>query len=505
MPKNIIIWPKQLRPDYGLTIFTLALVFFLFHPFGNVFQIVGDNICQIAYWHVLFNHELTGSIGAAAAKPGLILLLGFFYDLSNWLLGSPVLIKILLAFFASLLVYATARLTADVAGSRIAGILSALYLISMTSLTDLFRSGSSMIFFLPLLLIGLRFFAHNRKKLGVLILCGSTLIRPEGLGVLIWLAVSDQLLKRRFRESVFILICVLMTVFLFFITSYLLQGDLSRLNSGGPATGYVFEQKPTFVLRLNRALQYVIEATGAIVFERPALAYLSLPALVTLLAFRHRRTYLSILGIVLFWIAYFSFGAGDFVNRYFEFLIPLIVSFGWGGVFYIPKKLWTRKSIKFIAVSLIIYAMFYMVNSGIDTLREWQNSGYAIYTQDAIRLLASSPVPRGSRLMTEDDIAYGIVARSPNYFRSLNALQFFNIKNDADRRKILEATDYILISKTPYRFYYLWYDPLNQVRIDSFRRTIKQIMADGKTKTIYGRTLTMIENSMLWLVLRVDP
>lgn len=508
-------WLKRAPLGYSFIIFGTALGFFLIHPFGNVFQIVGDNICQIAYWHVLFNPHLTGSIGASVPKPGLILLLGLTYDLSVWL-GLPVLIKILLAFFAALVVYAVARLAADLAGG-IAAVVSALFLISMTPLTQLFVGGSSMVFFLPVLLLGLRFFAHGRPRLGTIMLCFAMLIRPEVLGVLLWLMVSHQLIKRRFKKFIFSLLCVLFTLFILFITSYLVQGNISRLNAGGPSTGYIFPHASTFTMRFGQAIEYVAHSTWTIATQTPSLMFLSVPAFLTLLLFCYRKIYMSIIGIVIFWIVYFSFGSGDFVDRYFEFLIPFIVALGWGGIFYTyhfilhraSQSLWIR-NFNVVFILFLLYASLFMINATIVSFKEWQTNfalggGYAVYTWDVMQLLETNPIPKGNRVLTEDDIVYGIVARDPNYFRTLSALQVFNIKNDAYRHKILASTNYILISKAPYQYYYLRYDPLHKRNNDLFRRTIGQLIKDGKRKSIYNRHLTPVINSASWIVLRVDP
>jgi len=47
------------------------------------FSMAGDNICQIAYWKILFHPNLTGSIGASYTKPGQLLILGPLFELSR--------------------------------------------------------------------------------------------------------------------------------------------------------------------------------------------------------------------------------------------------------------------------------------------------------------------------------------------------------------------------------------------------------------------------------------
>lgn len=445
-------------------------------------------------------------------------LLGFTYDLSFWIFGSEVLIKGLLAFFAALLTTATARLGADIAGNM-AGIFAAAFLISLTPVTGLFADGSSMIFFLPLLLIGLRFFATGRERVGVFILCAATLIRPEGFGVLIWLAVFHQLIRRRWRPFLFTVALASVTFSSLFFVQYLLYGNWNPLEAFGPQAGYVFIHESTLLMRLVRILRYIYDAMVTIFVESPGLIYLFLPAVATLIWFRQRRTYLSVLGIVLFLIVYFSLGVGEFLERFFQFLIPLIVAFGWAGIFltyhFLIKKMrqyfWISRIIQLISLSLLFAVLMVMIKTERDSLQVWQeyisqgNVNYAIYTQDAIRLLMAQPVPRGSRVLLESDITFGILVRDINYFRDVNSLQFFNLQKKAERQKILEQIDYILISKTYYQYYYLWYDPLEQGDSDFFRQTISDIIKDGKAKSIYNHYLTPVENSIFWLILRVEP
>lgn len=515
MYKNL----KILIPsNFSSIVFVAAFVFFLVHPFGNVFYMIGDNIAQIAYWHILFNPHLAGSFGGVTPKPALMFLLGFSYDLSLWIFGSGVLIKGLLAFFAALLTTATARLSADVAG-KMAGVLAAVFLVSLTPVTGLFADGSSMIFFLPLLLIGLRFWAIGRENLGIVIVGGATLIRPEGLGVLIWLALFQQLIRRRLRPFFLTVVVALVIFSLYFFVQYLLYGNWNPVEAFGPQAGYVFIHESTLLMRLVRTAHYIYDAMLTIFVDSPGLIYLFLPAMVTLISFGQRRTYLSILGIVLFLMVYFSLGVGEFLERFFQFLIPLIAAFGWAGLLltylFLVKRtrryFWINRMIQLSCQVLLLVVLIIMIKSETDSLKVWQeyisqgDVNYAVYTQDANRLLMTQSIPKDSRVLLESDMVYGVLVRDINYFRDITSLQFFNLKNDIERQKILQDIDYILISKTYYQYYYLWYNPLKLGNTDTFRRTISEIMMDAKSKSIYNYSLTPVENSVFWLILRVEP
>src|SRR5262249_26257634 len=179
-------------------VFAAALAAFLVWPFGGFDSIHGDNICQVAYWRVLLHPHLVGAIGASSPKLGITLVLGLTYDLSDLLFHSTVLIRVVLAIFAAVLVSSTARIAGDLAGPTAAA-LAAAYLVWGTPMAQMFVGGTSMVFFLPLFLSGVRQFAQGRPTRGAAFLGCSSLFRIESIFVLAWLAISEGLFRRRWR------------------------------------------------------------------------------------------------------------------------------------------------------------------------------------------------------------------------------------------------------------------------------------------------------------------
>src|SRR5512138_1513411 len=70
---------------YGLLLyfFSFGYLLLFYGTSLRAFSMAGDNICQIAYWKILFHPNLTGSIGASYTKPGQLLILGPLYELSR--------------------------------------------------------------------------------------------------------------------------------------------------------------------------------------------------------------------------------------------------------------------------------------------------------------------------------------------------------------------------------------------------------------------------------------
>jgi hypothetical protein len=63
------------------------------------------------------------------------------------------------------------------------------------------------------------------------------------------------------------------------------------------------------------------------------------------------------------------------------------------------------------------------------------------YTLDAKDLLKGKRVPKGQRVLTEDDVIYGVLVRDLRLFRRVHALQAFVVQNDTRRAELLDSTD----------------------------------------------------------------
>src|SRR6478609_2614119 len=241
--------------SYALTVFLASLAAFLtVIPFCGFDRIIGDNIAQVGYWRILFNHALVGSLGASSMKPGLIVLLGASYDLSYFLFGSTVLTKMVFALAGAGLATIVACVARQ-AGSKLAGVAAVVYMISATPVPQMFVDGTSMIVFLPLLLWGVWLFSRDRQSAGTLVLCLAAMIRIEAFAVLLWLALAEQFFRGRFRAFAFSTIVVALSVGITVLVYYRLQGSAARFNAGGPSAGYIFSREPSAWVRLLSALK----------------------------------------------------------------------------------------------------------------------------------------------------------------------------------------------------------------------------------------------------------
>lgn len=497
-----------------------------------------------------------GGIGTPAAKPGIILLLGAFHDLSIAIFHSTVLIRVLLAVFSALLVWITARIAADVAGP-VAGLIAIAYLLTRTRIAWMFMNGTSMVFFLPTLFIGVWLFSRQRQTLGVAVLCCAALFRIEALVVLAWLSISDQLLKRRWRHFTMSVAAALLTCAACLATFYVLQRDLGRLDMGGSAAGYLYFVHPNALSRYTVPLFYAGRASLLIALEHcrpPSLAAL---AFVGLSLHPARRTYSAVFAIAIFLVVYLTFIGGSYDVHYFDFLVPAIAGLGAAGlvqVYRLGVSTETKTKLPMIASTgallgvaaliprlrddalwalaltlplvvlpvlverrlrvrvprfgqalLAIPAVLAIVLTLVGAV--WHDNDSrameATYTQDASLFLKTRPVPKDARVLIDDQLSCGIVIQDPGWFRKLSALQYFNVQDDVHRARILDAVDYVLASKGDFALYYLRYDPLSRGSSDAFRKAMWEAVALNQPRSVYGRTLTPVASPWPLVVLKV--
>ena len=537
------------------TVFFAALATFMtVIPFGDFDTIIGDNIAQVGYWRILFDHTFVGSLGASTMKPGLIVLLGAAHDLSLAAFESTILIKLVFALSGAGLATIVACMARQ-GGGKIAGVGAVVYMMAATPVPSMFRDGTSMIVFFPLLFWGVWLFSRSRDAAGAIVLCLAALIRIEAFAVLLWLAVAEQLFRRRWRAFSFSTLVVSITVAFTVLVFYRLQGSVTRFNAGGPNAGYLFSHEPRVWFRFLSALKYPASASLEMAFDQCRSPYLAIPALFGFAFNPGRRIYLSLLGIPLFLLVYFSAGEGGQELRYFQFVAPAIAAFGAAGIVqayrlgrryrastgswpWVIAALGGTLCFVFVAskpagsLSLIFIAAGFGGLLG-DSLRAFSPSlpraGLALliwvyllvtlenndwgsapkraaYTIDALDLLKNERVPRGQRILTEDDMIYGVLARDKAFFGHATALQYFNVQDDARRAQILAATDYIVVSRRRFSMYYLRYDPLQRKDGDPFRAAIAAAhKRRRKPVSVYGSILVPIQVSRHAIVLKVEP
>lgn len=541
---------------FTLLVFLSALVLFSsVVPFGDLDTIIGDNIAQVAYWKSLFHRQFVGSIGASVVKPGLIAVLGVAHDLSLQLLGSTSLIRVVFALAAAALVAVVAGIARDASQTVVAGGAAAVYLLVATPIPGLFTFGSSMIFFFPLLFGGVWAFTRQRQLLGSIVLCLAALVRLEAFAVLLWLSISEQLLKSRWRDFLVTAGITAATVLITAGVYYAVQGSVARFGAGGPATGYLFARDNDVLRRIWTTLVFSFTAPYQIAFEQCGFPYLAVPAGYALFRDRHARIYASLLAVPLFWLLCVTMGQGQNEVRYFEFVIPVLACFGATGVVVafrdgqdmIRRRILVLSAVTFVglvaslllsrvsvALSVALVAVpallgWLLVRTQWSPKLLWVRIGFAVllgaalvrtlvtdelrgprrlapYTRDADALLRQKALPRGAAVLTEDDIIYSVIVKDIGYFSRAAALQDFNLQTESRRAELLRKTDYVVISKGRHNWYYLRYDPQQLGRGDEFRAAVSRLMKRKRKRpvSLYGSRLVPVQNNRKFLILKVE-
>jgi hypothetical protein len=537
--------------SYELGVFLAAMaVFSLAVPFSGFDGIIGDNICQVGYWRVLQHPSLIGSLGAASMKPALILLLGPVHDLSLALLGSTALIKTVFSLAGSALTTIVARIAKERAGP-IAGIGAAVYLVTRTPVQEMFTRGTSMIVFLPLLLIGVWLFSREQQLAGAVVLCVAALVRIESFAVLLWLAISEQLLRKNWRAFIITSLLAGATLVFTVIIYYRLQGSVARFNAGNPPAGYLYTREPSLLLRFTASLEYAWSSTTNMLLTRCGSPYLAAAALSGCVLASARRFYASLLGIPLFLIVYLSAGQGSSESRYFSFIPPMVAAFGAVGITQAMRfgrevghkpMFWlllagalpgvvcfvvggppvlcslsllliaaeTASALERLPFTLPVWLtrsawvlLFAAVFVTTALSGEWRPRAPAQYTQDAKALVEHKLLPRGKRVLMDDDILYGVLVRDHRLLERAGTLQYFNVQDDAHREEILASTDYLVLSTGSHFFYYLKYDPLARGTSDPFRAAVQHARRN-KPASVYGYRLVPFSERGRLFVLKVE-
>jgi len=536
--------------DLFVFLSSLALLWFVV-PFGDLDGMIGDNVAQVAYWRILFHQDFVGSLGTSSMKPGLILLLGGAHDLSLALFQSTALLKLVFALAGAGLAVIVARIAKQGSGT-IAGFGAALYLLTKTPVMGMFVEGTSMIVFFPFLLWGVWLFSRGRDAAGAVVLCLAALIRIEAFGVLLWLALAEQLFKQRWRRFMFSSAAVAITIALTVAVYYRAQGSVARFGAGGPSVGYTYSLEPSAARRLLTSLEYGASFSYEMLFEQCGFPYLAISAVLGLAFSKWRRFYVSVFAIPLVMMLFATSGEGGNELRFYHFLAPLIAAFGASGIVVafdlggrfrarLPSLLWLllalggvtcfvlRAAVPVCSLSLTLIAaalgalfrqwrsvvppllwksawglLFAAVLLRAVALGDWPPTSVIMqYTLDAKDLLKGKRVPKGQRVLTEDDVIYGVLVRDLRLFRRVDALQAFVVQDDTRRAELLDSTDYIAVSKRNYPTYLLKNDPFKRSRSDPFRSAIL-LARQGRPTNLYGHTLVPIEVSRDWIVIKVE-
>lgn len=507
---------------HDLLVVVLACVYLLlFYGEGlALFKMRGDNICQVAYWNILFRPDLQGSIGVSFTKPGQVAYLGLLYQLSL-LMGQQaglIFFKFGLCLVMAACIWSMVKIAMDI-GGRAAGVLAFL-LTSWAFLFD-FIGSESTIYVIATLFAGLRLYCYHPRLrgLGRLLLVLSLQFRIEAVAVLgiIWLV---QLYRRDWRELMIFSLALLVSLCLFVFVVLQIQGSLDRLNSGA-AVGYVappagYGEPPldgeitgdelkgdkfgymlsTFRDEMSASPLIRLLFIMAIFGVAGAVTYQSLP-------------YLAVFASLIIVILNVLILGGTFnLDRYFSLVYGFACSVGAGGLAAWLKNLLRGRGGLVGACCLTGLALGGMALFDFSLLNAHQaitSEGDTLFYQDAVAIIFDENLREAKGLLSEDDLLSHIVVMAPDRFQRLASLQHFNVASEAKRKEILGKVDYIWIDLHGYLFFYLYHMADPAWRDDPFRQLVGQFFQSAEPGTLYGFQIIPVALDSDRLILRVAP
>lgn len=486
---------------YEISAFVLA-VFYLFILYGEnlqFFHMTGDNICQVAYWNILFHPDLAGGIGVASAKPGQILLLGLLHQLS--LLGGQIVFQVGICLIMAALVWSLVAVATEL-GGRVAGILA--FILSVWAFAPDFLYGESTIYVVTPVFAGLRlYYYHPRwKSLGRLLLVLSILFRIEVIAVLaaVWLI---HLARREWRDLSLLSAWALLSLVTWAGIILKIQGSFARINSGA-AAGYLGPLLDNGQINV----QYIIDKVAGDYANFYCIRFLFILVIAGIAgAFTfERKRYLSVFAsLVVIMANVFFFGGIIELTRYIPLVYAFACSIGIASLVRYGYLVWWRE--RYLGLTGVLAVTVVLV-AGFDFSRLNAYLGHnsnEIFVNDAREILADNKLPVGVRLMSEDDILSYVVVLSPKRFSAVTSLQHFNIVSEEKRQEILSRTDFIWINLNGYPFYYLSYLPLSEWRLDPFRKMALTFLEyPAQPRSLYGFRFTRIGASPSHVLLKVE-
>lgn len=504
----LLLYKKLTEKMYSAAYFALCFAYFyLFHGFQqHVLTLQGDNLCQIAYWEILFHPNLTGSIGASYTKPGQLVVMGLLHEL-NALLGDYAFsagMCLVMAFC----VWSLSRIASDI-GGRIAGII--VFPAGCAVFTAEFLHGSYSIFLIPVIFSGLRLYYYNpeRKSLGRLLLLFSIQFHIQAVAVLgtIWLML---IAKRQWKELVLFSGLGAFSLALWVSVILRIQGSLERLNSGA-AAGYVasytrFDGPFAPGDKLGFLMCAIQDEFAISYYYFIFLSVLAAIGVMGCLRYGFKQ-YLTIFSVVLLLLLNALLLGGDFnFERYFALFYAFAVSVGIGMIVRFVRENKRERRLLSIALSAVTVLVLVMIFD-FSLFRRFANVQPQMFpfVVSATRLLADPKIPASARVMTEDDLLYPMVVLKPDRYPKLTALQYFNVAPEPERKRILAETDYIWISlNAMHVYYYLDYLPEPAWLSDPFRLMVIDILLEQKPRFLYGYWFVPVDIDYERLILKVE-
>ncbi|MDO9310037.1 MAG: hypothetical protein Q7V04_13325 [Deltaproteobacteria bacterium] len=504
----LLLYKKLSEKMYSTALFTTCFAYFyLFHGHQqHVLSLRGDNLCQIAYWEILFHPNLTGSIGASFTKPGQLVIMGLLYEL-NALLGDHAF-SVGMCLVMAFCVWSLARIASDI-GGRIAGII--VFPVSSAVFMAEFMHGSYSIFLIPVLFSGIRyyFYCPERKSLGRFLLLFSIQFHIQAVALLgtIW---GILLVKKEWKELLKFSGLGVLSLALWVSVILRVQGTLDRLNCGA-AVGYIasyndFDGDFAPGDKLGYFICVAREGFEANYYYIIPLAVLAVLGIAGCFRYGFKQYLTTFSAIILLLFNVLVLG-GDFnFERYFALFYAFAVSAGIGMIVrfvLVVKRERRLLSIVFSAVTVLALVMVF----DFSLFRRFANVQAQMFpfVVSASKILEDNKIPESTRLMTEDDLLYPLVVLQPDRYPKLTALQYFNVAPEPERKRILAETDYIWISiNARHMYYYLDYLPEPAWLSDPFRLMVIDIIQEQKPRFLYGYWFVPVDIDYERLILKVE-
>lgn len=535
--------------------FGALFAYYLFYPHPGFEGLIPDNIAQTAYWSLLTRPDLAGSIGSSSPKGGLIILLGGAHYLSYEVLQSAWPFKAMLALFFASTLYLIGRIAAQI-GGPVAALLAVLVAAGSLYLPLTFYSGSSNLFFLPPVLLGLMLLSMGRDRAAILVLCLAVTVRPEALTI-IGLVIAIRYLRRGdWRRSIEFAGYGAAALLFFLLLAYWTQGSWDRIGAGA-ATGY-----PAFASL--RTVEHMRVILGQFFSER-FVTLLLLPALFTLVRVEYTRTYLYFYSMVLVFIVLVLI---DFFGMHYRYIAPgqvIVFALGCGGLMRMYDDLrqsdlhmpavstlvmavtivalsltlvfWSTRSITACLMMLAIPAAYLLAaaarhRSGSDRLLPACHVAIALFMalapiasavkarqefsasvgthhpaiSDALEFLGDARVPSGSAVIAEDELLNYLLVKRPDYFTWARSIQAFNVMTDAQRSEALSKAQFLYVSKRRnHGWNYLFYYPKATWVTDPFRAVVVDMIRTNEPRSVLGSILQPIYNSDTRFIATIHP
>lgn len=502
----LLLHGKIRNRTYNILLYLGASTYFLlFHGDSlRIFRMAGDNICQIAYWKILFHPNLTGSIGASYTKPGQVILLGIFYEISRRY--GELFIQAGLCLVMAACVWSLARIATDI-GGKTAGIMA--FITASSVFFYEFMAGSASIFLIPTIFIGLwlYFFKPGHKALGRFLLMVSIQFHIQAIAVLgiIWIIV---LFKKEWKElAVFSGFCSA-SLALWTLMILRVQGAMERFDSGG-AVGYVGSFGDPFLY--GSKAEYIFKTVWTELMRSYSVRGLLLLAACGIIGaiYHNYKHYLVVFSVLLLLVVnVFAFNGTIVPGRHFALLYAFSCSVGIGSAvrFALTPNRLPKVAYAFTTCCVLLLMITLSSFSAATASKQLRSTGLADYVVNASNLLSDINLPPSTRLMTEDDLLYPIVVMAPVRYPHLTSLQYFNIAPEPRRKTILATTDYIwIVRNNRHLYYYLSYLPDPAWASDPFRQMANDILRTNRPRSLYGYRFIPIAIDNERLILRVKP